>query len=126
MDVKLAALIWAEMVSNGIVPMTAESIGKSQMKMDEDGEWDLTSFVPTDVVLAMQNLSEEDKRRLKRCFRKLWRKARKSNKLWPRVRTGEPDVSMMRNRKRAVYSKFVREGLEEIKKSDPYYTPYRW
>jgi Ni/Co efflux regulator RcnB len=115
MDVKAAALIWAEMVSAGVVPLNQEMISMAKQAQIEK---------------IVSNLSEDDKRRLKRKFRKLWRKLRYKNGRrvthYNRLREGEPTASQMRRRKQAVFQKFYREALEAIKKVDPTYGAYPW
>lgn len=106
MDIKAEALIWAEMVSAGIVPLTQNMIQASKQAQ---------------IVKLMEGLSEDDMRRLKRKFRKLWRKASTKKRAWPRIRPGEPSASEMRRRKQVVFQRFYRAALEMIKKSDPYY-----
>ncbi len=106
MDIKAEALIWAEMVSAGVVPMTQDMIQSSKQAQ---------------IMKLMEGLSEEDMRRLKRKFRKLWRRAATKKRAWPRVRQGEPSASQMRRRKQIVFQQFYRAALDIIKKSDPYY-----
>lgn len=115
MDIKAAALIWAEMVSAGVVPLNLEMISESKQAQIEK---------------IIDNLSEDDKRRLKRKFRKLWRKLRYRNgrrvTAYNRLREGEPTASQMRRRKHAVFQKFYREALDAIKKADPTYGAFPW
>ena len=115
MDIKAAALIWAEMVSAGLVPLNTEMISKAQQAKIE---------------MIIANLSEDDQRRLKRKFRKAWRKLRTKNgrsiRHINRLREGEPTASQMRRRKSAVYHKFYRAAIEAIQKNDPYYGAVPW
>ena len=113
MDIKVAALIWAEMVSAGIVPLTEDMIQSSKQAQIEK---------------LMDTLSEDDRRVLKRKFRKLWRKeSRKRKRRWGgRLKEGEPTASQMRRRKNAVWSKFYMDAMAIVKKTDPMYdvVPY--
>lgn len=111
MDIKAEALIWAEMVSAGIVPLTQDMIQSSKQAQ---------------IVKLMEGLSEDDQRRLKRKFRKLWRKCSQRKRAWPRAIRGEPSASQMRRRKQLVFSQFYKAALEIIKKTDPYYDAVRF
>lgn len=106
MDIKVKALVWAEMVSAGIVPMDTESLAREQHKISQ----------------CFDGLSAEDQRVLKRKFRKLWRRQRGKRFFGRRhLREGEPSASMMRRRKTAVLRKFMVDALNLIRKNDPTY-----
>jgi hypothetical protein len=104
MDLRVKALIWAEMVSSGIVPMES-SIDRQQVKIEP----------------CLDGLSQEDARRLKRKFRKLWRKHKSRY-----CRPGQPSVSMMRKRKNEVVREFVLQAVKVIKKADPTDDVFPW
>jgi hypothetical protein len=110
MDIRAAALIWAEMVSAGVVPLSQEMIRMNKQAQIEK---------------IISGLSENDKRRLKRKFRKLWRKLRYRNGRRithkNKLREGKPTATQMKRRKQAVFAKFYRDTLDAIKKIDPTY-----
>lgn len=97
MDLRVKALVWAEMVSAGIVPMEASTVALNK-KIDPQ----------------MADLPEDEQRRLKRKFRKLWRKKRGRF-----LRAGEPSAGQMRRRKNEVIRTFCVQAMDEIKKRDP-------
>lgn len=115
MDVKVAALIWAEMVSAGVVPLTQEMFLTAKQ---------------SDIDKLLVGLPEEDRRALKRKFRKLWRKARfkKGRRMTHvnRLREGEPNTSQMRRRKENVFRHFYLKAIDIIKKSDPGFGQEPW
>jgi hypothetical protein len=104
-NVKLRALVWAEMIAAGIVPMDPSNVG-----------------LRTKTSPALEGLSEEDSRRLKRKFRKLWRRLRGLHRLVP----GEPSGAQMQRRKNAVLRRFCSAAAEEIKKSNPGFDEYSY
>ena len=107
LDLRIKALVWAEMVSSGIVPMES-NYGQVSAK----------------VALQLEGLSKEDARKLRRRFRKLWRLKR--TKAYRNLKPGKPTASMMRRRKDQVTRMFLIRAMDEIKKTDPDYDAFRY
>ena len=98
MDIGLAALVWAEMVSAGIVPIDSKITSLSKQVQIEK---------------IINDLNDDDKRRLKRKFRKIWRQIMRNTKNYSLV-AGEPSVRQMKARKLAVFYKFY-NAAEDLK-----------
>jgi len=92
----------------------------AKIKMIEDGI--IPAFTSKELSVMLDSMTEEEKRKVKRRFRKIWRNmARQSNKMSLILKLGDknPGKTTMQNRSSAVSIFYMQNTSEKVSTEEP-------